>query len=68
MQEVAVKMEPVRTQHPQLLYEAKVLALMPGRREDFPINFWDYHGTMPVYNSAMLFGKGRSTGGAGGLE
>ena len=23
-QEVAVKMEPVRTQHPQLLYEAKV--------------------------------------------
>jgi casein kinase 1 len=28
--EVAIKMEPVRTQHPQLLYEAKVLRHLRG--------------------------------------
>lgn len=48
---VAVKLEPIRTRHPQLLYEAKVMKYFEGE-EGFPYIFW--YGSEGDYNIMVM--------------
>jgi len=56
-EEIAIKIEPTRSKHPQLLYESKIIMSLQGGI-GIPMHFW--HGTRGIYNILIMELVGQS--------